>query len=106
MAGVPSFSDVHAQVRLNEMFLHRVRPTIQRSRDGRLNTYVPWKVSYETGFVLGTWHRASEQGQLVLSDLKSCAKRHPSDYISVVGVNEENIPVDVFNYYDPNTNGG
>lgn len=97
------FHDARITVRLSDMFLNKVKPTIQRSRDGTLQSYIPWKTSYETGYVLDSWNSAIDQGQLVLDDLRLCAQEYPQEYISIVGVNSANVPVDVFVYHEPGT---
>jgi len=96
------YIDARIKVRLGEMYLNKVKPTIQRSRDGILRSYIPWKTSYRTGYVLGTWQEALNQNDAILHDLKECVKYHPSEYVGIVGVDDSNVPVDVLVYHDPN----
>lgn len=76
-------------VKINEMYLHNIRPAIYRSADGGVSRFIPYKKNYKSGFSPNDVCMLKDQTEEILKDIEKCSKEFPTQYVSLVGQSME-----------------
>ena len=72
-------------VKINEMYVHNIRPAIYRSVDGSATRLVPYRQNYKHGSLLSEACTLNSQTEQILKDIEKCSKEYPTQYVSLVG---------------------
>lgn len=101
-----NLSNVHyqhrASARINEMlFFKQVRPTVQLSPNGNLQSYHHWKPPSRTKPRPVDWKDVQKQTDVLMTDIDNCIKRHPDHFVGLVGYNDDDVVDCMYMVYNP-----
>lgn len=86
MIGLRTVKQARTLMKINEMYVNKVRPSIYRSRDGSLDSYVNYRTGYQLpDNTLEGWVNIVEQTNKIVKDIDKCSEEFPDQYISLVG---------------------
>ncbi len=86
MSGIlKTFSRARILIKINQMYMKNIRPSIYRSVDGSVGKYIPYKRHYKSGVELPELFDMSSQTDNIMIDIEQCANEFPTHYVSLVG---------------------
>jgi len=89
---IPSnMRQLKTSVRLNEMFFSQVRPVVQLSPTGSLDSFRPWKSTVANKPRASNWLEIQRQTDLLMADVEKCIECNPDHFVSLVGYNDDQV---------------
>ena len=78
-----------ASVRINEMLFSQVRPVVNLSPSGTLDSFRPWKSTMPNKPRASTWLEIQRQSDILMADVEKCIECNPDHFVSLIGYNDD-----------------